>query len=366
MEIPQSSYIKSDLQMMRWNINLPFTYFKGLLTVNHPPVEGTYKLGFGKGVEKPNDKLIKRMCEYIKKDIDKETYYNIAEHSDIIDYLKNDRTFAVEQYMWDMFSRKVMDHITQGEIYYDILQENKDDIQKNAGFSVYDKLFTLLESVGLIPTFSPEEYVQNSNYNRFYIIPVDKYIEKLSEHLQADISAPKYAGNLFGIETEKYGLYSDRDFMCLGVAIRIAEKYWNRKDISIIDIGGGAGHLTYYLHKLGFTNLTTLDVPSVNASAMYFLGSNLPDNNIKFLSPHDFTGKYDLVINVDGLTQMDMGKAREYMNRMYADGTKHFYSVNREVDSFTIGQICPLSRVSRNPFWYRRGYVEEDYIGGLK
>jgi hypothetical protein len=264
-----------------------------------------------------------------------------------------------------MFSSALMDNITQGEHYYNIIKENKDDIQKNVGFTAYDKLFTLMESVGLIPTFSPEEYNLNSNYNRFYIIPVDKYIEKLSSHLKADISAPKYSGNLFGIQTENYGLYNDRDFMCLGVAIRIAEKYWNRKDISIIDIGGGAGHLSYYLYKLGFTNITTLDVPTVNACAMYFLGTNLPGHNIKFKSPHEFTGEYDLVINVDGLTLLDIGKARDYMNKMVSGKTKHFYSVNREIDSFTIGEICPLARVSRSPFWHRRGYVEEDYLGGV-
>ena len=103
----------------------------------------------------------------------------------------------------------------------------------------------------------------------------------------------------------------------------------------------------------------------VNAFAMHFLGSNLPNHGIKFLSPHAFTGDYDLVINVDGLTQIDKDKAEFYTNRMLEDKTKHFYSVNREIDSFTVGEICPLARVSRTPFWHRRGYVEEDYFGGL-
>lgn len=73
----------------------------------------------------------------------------------------------------------------------------------------------------------------------------------------------------------------------------------------------------------------------------------------------------DLVINVDGLTQIDKDKAEFYTNRMLEDKTKHFYSVNREIDSFTISEICSLARVSRTPFWHRRGYVEEDYFGGL-
>ena len=352
---------RPDLQMMKWNVSLPFSYFKGLLMVNHPPVEGTYTLGWGQVNHLADQQLLQKIIDYVLKDVDKEPYFTDL----LVDDMKDGNTNRIHEHMKHMFKSPILNGITQGESYHDMFVKNVDDIRKNAGFAIYDKLFTLMESVGLIPAFSPEDYVQNNNYHRFYIIPVDMYIEKLSKHLDADISAPKYSGDLFGIQTEKYGLYSDRDFMCLGVAIRIAEKYWNKKDISIIDIGGGVGHLSYYLYKLGFKNITTVDVPMVNAFAMHFLGSNLPNHGIKFLSPHAFTGDYDLVINVDGLTQIDKEKAEFYTNRMLEDKTKHFYSVNREIDSFTVGGICSLARVSRTPFWHRRGYVEEDYFGGL-
>jgi 2-polyprenyl-3-methyl-5-hydroxy-6-metoxy-1,4-benzoquinol methylase len=364
--IPFSNPVRPDFKLMNWNVSLPFNYFKGLLLVNRPPVEGTFKVDWGEVCDVVDDDLLEEISDYLIRDIDKESYYDISGHREIINPLKDRNYEQVHNYMKVMFSRAITNDIAQGDQYYRIFTQNKDDIQKNVGFAIYDKIFSLMESVGLIPTFSPEEYNLNNNYHRFYLVPVDVFIEKLSTHLGADINAPKYSGHLFGLKTEKHGLYSDRDLMSLGAAIRIHEKYWNNKNLRIIDIGGGVGHLSYYLYKLGFTNITTLDVPSVNAAAMYFLGTNLPDHNIKFKSPHDFTGDYDLVINVDGITQMKEDLAKVYMNRMHSDGTKHFYSVNREVDSFTVGAICPLARVSRNPFWLRKGYVEEDYFGRLK
>lgn len=365
-QIPFSNPVRPDFELMKWNVSLPFNYFKGLLLVNRPPVEGTFKIDWGKACDVKDDDLLEEICDCFIEDIDKESYYDISGHREIIYLLKHKNYDNIHKYMSYMFTKGVTNDIAQGEKYYKIFTQNENDIQKNVGFAIYDKIFSLMESVGLIPTFSPEEYIINNNYHRFYLVPVDIFIEKLSNHLGADISAPKYSGGLFGLKTEKYGLYSDRDLMSLGAAIRIHEKYWNNKNIKIIDIGGGVGHLSYYLYKLGFTNITTLDVPTVNAAAMYFLGTNLPGHNIKFKSPHEFTGKYDLVINVDGITQMNKDLSKSYMDKMLVDGTKHFYSVNREIDSFTVGSICPLARVSRNPFWLRKGYVEEDYFGRLK
>ena len=52
---------------------------------------------------------------------------------------------------------------------------------------------------------------------------------------------------------------------------------------------------------------------------------------------------------------------KEYMDKIAAK-SKHFLSINREIDEFRVSDICPMKRVSRSPFWYRRGYVEEDYV----
>ena len=52
---------RPDLQMMKWNVSLPFSYFKGLLMVNHPPVEGTYTLGWGQVNHLADQQLLQKI-----------------------------------------------------------------------------------------------------------------------------------------------------------------------------------------------------------------------------------------------------------------------------------------------------------------
>ena len=74
-----------------------------------------------------------------------------------------------------------------------------------------------------------------------------------------------------------------------------------------------------------------------------------------------FRSDFDLVINVDGLTQYSKEAAEGYTSKISAK-TKHFLSINREFDEFRVSDICKMRRISRNQFWLRRGYVEEDYV----
>ena len=145
-----------------------------------------------------------------------------------------------------------------------------------------------------------------------------------------------------------------------GVARAVHAQSGGRFTADAAGEGGGVGHLTYWLNKLGFTDITYVDLPTVTISAMYFLETN-GITDTKFVSTEDFDGKFDLVINVDGLTQYSKMAAENYMSKIEA-GTKHFMSVNREFDEFRVSDICGMRRISRNQFWLRRGYVEEDYV----
>ena len=354
---------------MKWTVKLPSNMFTGFLMINHPPVEGACQFGWGKPVEERDDELLKRVCDYFEERMEKEKLYPnsviwgsiVSTQNEFVDLLKERDYEKLHEYLSHMFAKSVCHGNAQGHEYYDRLLRNVDDIQSNTGFAIYDKFISLFEATGIISAFSPEEYQKSNEFLRFYAVSPDKYVDLLEELMGHNLEAPKYQGNHFGIQTEQHGLYSDRDIMCLGVAIRIAESYWNRKNIRIADIGGGAGHLAYYLHKLGFTDITMIDLPTVSTSAMYFLETNLGKNDIKLISPEEFDGDYDLVVNFDGLTTYGLDSAKTYMNKI-TKNTKHFLSINREIDEFRVSDICEMKRVSRNPFWYRRGYVEEDYI----
>jgi 2-polyprenyl-3-methyl-5-hydroxy-6-metoxy-1,4-benzoquinol methylase len=139
------------------------------------------------------------------------------------------------------------------------------------------------------------------------------------------------------------------------------EAYWNNKDITICDIGSGLGYLPYYLSQLGYKNITHIDIPTITVAAKYFMHINMPELNLKYISPHQFDGKYDLVINFDGLTTFSKKDAEEYADKI-SKNASHFLSINREIDSFRVCDIMNMKRITRNPFWYRRGYIEEDYV----
>lgn len=76
---------------------------------------------------------------------------------------------------------------------------------------------------------------------------------------------------------------------------------------------------------------------------------------------HDPDEKFDLILNVDSLTEMAQNTAREYIvGARYK--TNKFLSINHENNQFTVADIYRAEegiRVSRTPCWARRGYVEE-------
>lgn len=359
---------KKELKMMSWPVRLPSNYFNGFLMITHPPVEGGFQTGWGVGSER-DDKILEDVCDYFEERMKNDSLEAgsmiwggiVPTHAEFVEYLELRNYDMLHNYLSNMFSKPLCHGTAQGEYLYSRLVENKDDIQSNTGFGIYDKFITLFEAVGIIPNFSPEQYQENMSYLNYYTITPDRYLEMLEEAMGVELSAPKYQGKHFGIKTENHGLYSDRDIMCLGIALRISETYWNRKDIKIANIGGGVGYLEYYLKKLGYDNLTMIDLPTVSASAKYFLDTNMSGHGVKLISPEEFDGDYDLVINFDGLTTYGRENAEKYAEKINKNA-KHFLSVNREIDDFRVSELMDMRRISRNPFWYRKGYVEEDYV----
>lgn len=359
---------QKELKMMSWPVRLPSNHFNGFLMISHPPVEGGFKTGWGRCAER-DDKVLEDVCDYFIKRMEKENLEAnsltwggiIPTHAEFVEYLELRNYDMLYQYLSNMFAKPICHGTAQGEFLYKRLVENSNEIQSNTGFGIYDKFITLFEAVGIIPNFSPEQYQNDASYLKYYTIEPDRYMDMLEDAMGCDLSAPKYQGKHFGILTDRHGLYSDRDIMCLGIAMRIAESYWDRKDIRIADIGGGVGYLEYYLNKLGYTNLTMVDLPTVSTSAKYFLDTNLPDHGVNLISPDEFDGDYDLVVNFDGLTTYGRNNAEKYAEKISMNA-KHFLSINREIDEFRVSEIMNMRRISRNPFWYRRGYVEEDYV----
>lgn len=212
-------------------------------------------------------------------------------------------------------------------------------------------------------------------------ISIDEGMDMIQEKLPFSIELPKFIGNREAdILTTKYGILTDRHLHALYLAKRVIELCPDRNS-RILEIGGGLGLLGYYLLKAGYKDYTTIDLAYTNAVQAYFFSKNFADKHlmlsgelpntpyetcIKLLHSCDFewasSNQYDLIVNMDGLTEMPPNDAFKYFISPCAP---LFLSINHEVNDF---RVCELDKSElhrkrnyRYPFWLRDGYVEELY-----
>ena len=71
---------------------------------------------------------------------------------------------------------------------------------------------------------------------------------------------------------------------------------------------------------------------------------------------------YDLVLNVDSLTEIDETVAKEYWV-LIRKKAKKFLSINHEANGFTVAGLIEsdsgIKNTCRSPYWLRGGYIEE-------
>jgi hypothetical protein len=72
---------------------------------------------------------------------------------------------------------------------------------------------------------------------------------------------------------------------------------------------------------------------------------------------------FDVVLNVDSMTEMDRKFADEYAAWIRTNA-KCFLSINHDANPFRVSDLEPLKFMSlqRFPYWMRDGYTEEVYI----
>ena len=199
----------------------------------------------------------------------------------------------------------------------------------------------------------------------------------IEKHLDFDITSPPFIGGRTTTQTP-YGIVTERHCHYLWVMKRILELFPDR-NTRIIEIGAGMGLLGWYLDRLGYKDYTIVDLARVNACQTYFLYKNLPHRNfilsgevgnlfddttsIKILHSTDFINvpknKWDIMINIDGLTEMGESAATTYMD---SDCSPSLLSINHEANAFRVCELKTSKKlVYRYPFWLRDGYVEELY-----
>jgi hypothetical protein len=234
----------------------------------------------------------------------------------------------------------------------------------------YDALRGIGEAIGILRIENPENFYFGSMVNP---VSTDDLIDILEGHFGFQIVFPNPYAEEYGLKTKR-GVASYRAIQGLFQAHRIHELIHRNSNARIVEIGGGLGRTAFYAALFGLSNYTLIDLPMTAAAQAYFLGRSLGEDRIclfgedrpgiQIVPPSAFSGSddyFDLVVNIDSLTEMARDTADQYCAAMQRRSTK-FLSVNHEANNFTVHQVMKdigLSASSRTPYWLRRGYVEE-------
>jgi hypothetical protein len=244
-----------------------------------------------------------------------------------------------------------------------------------------DSLARLAEALGAIRYPYPDAY--SVGYGKPPVIDPEVCLKAIQECLGAEITIPNPFPDEHGFATGQ-GVVSYRMAQALYQAHRISQLVQDIRNPAVLEIGGGLGRTASYARQLGIADYTIVDLPLSSLSQGYFLGRTLGADHlavlgegdcdvpaaVKIVSPKHFLDgkkKYDLIINVDSLTEMSREVASAYLDRIIS-GSARFLSINHEFNPFTVRELLQQRQlkhpVIRTPYAMRDGYVEEYAVLG--
>ena len=233
-----------------------------------------------------------------------------------------------------------------------------------------DHFFALAEYLGIVKYRSPESLISPIRES----VEISPIIEEIIQKVfKKNILFPNIYPGEKGIIT-KFGIATLRVPSAIYQAIQ-TKKYGEK----VCEIGAGLGRTAYFANLLGVKKYTIVDIPIPSLVQGYFLINSLPDVKFSFTGsdsinkgielrvPSDFFNsneKYDLVLNVDSLTEIGKDDAIRYFKEIKKKA-KYFLSINHEYNLFTISELAfefpEFKLISRSRSWIRPGYIEELY-----
>lgn len=243
-----------------------------------------------------------------------------------------------------------------------------------------DQMVELAQALGVI-RWVPREAEQFEAYLKtpyFEPIPAtDDLLEMIEQKLGLPILFPNPFRGERGVGTSR-GLASTRAIAALYQAFRVAQEARLTKQGSVLEIGPGMGRTAYYAVKAGIRRYTTIDIPMGVVAQACFLGAALGPDTLWMLGEdeppaarvrllpstelHLLEGKFEVVLNVDSLTEMGEAGASRYASWIAAHAVT-FLSINQEARDVTIPALAKDALAAadyrRFPYLMRPGYVEE-------
>jgi hypothetical protein len=232
----------------------------------------------------------------------------------------------------------------------------------------YDTLLQTARAVAARRVEYPEAGVDHDDAP-----PVEELLEQLDKAFGFKIDFPNPFAGEIGIRTSR-GIVSYRAAQALFQAYRTRQLVGDPAKANVMEIGAGLGRTAYYALRMGIGRYTIIDIPMTNVAQGYYLSRVLGDDNVslygepgkrlRVLPPvcfRELDEKFDLIVNVDSLTEMAESTAFDYVygaQRL----TRQFLSINHEHNVFTVHSLYRIIygvKAWRSPYWLRRGYVEE-------
>lgn len=251
-----------------------------------------------------------------------------------------------------------------------------------------DKLVLLAEAVGAVACENPEQGVWGNNFR----LPIDQLVQAIESRIGLEIAPPAIDGGLLKI-TGASAQFNERDINAIFTAWSLASILGNLSASSICEIGAGTGRVAYWSWRLGVKSYSLIDLPHINVIQGFYLLKALPDANIRLygepeqasqqgheitIFPANYIGKFEprqfnLVLNQDSFPEIHADIVQEYLMQIRKISRQYFLSINHEScppggENFThisvqqlIDKVGGYTRLSRMPYWLRKGYVMELY-----
>ena len=294
--------------------------------------------------------------------------------------LRQGSTEAVQDLASELYSSPLTHGFSQGAVVTADLR-SRAEARAHVGAITLDRLYRLAEAVGV-------NHVKSAEHGQRTILvgDIDGLMSRIEDAVGVALPSTRQSGSLFGLRI-RGSIYSERHFDGMYAAWRLRElvRKAEVKPPSLLEIGGGAGFLTFYALKFGFQKAAIIDLPHTAITQYIVLATELGAENVQFgnVPSHgvgligtdnprskDFTG-WNAVANVDALPEMPPDVARDYLSRIKAG--QIFLSINQESGIENgdhrqnivadVAASVRLVRKQRNLSWLRTGYVEEVYEG---
>jgi hypothetical protein len=258
---------------------------------------------------------------------------------------------------------------------------HRDRRAPSVAFSYFDKLVSLGEAIGVLPVENPEQG-ENGNWGKNIRLSPDEVASSISKKLGINIAPPAGVIPVAGIVT-KQGLIHYRHINALYMAMRIRDLTTDGDRIA--EFGAGLGLAAFFLRELGRSDITLFDIPITNILSAFFLigvlgedavcleGERIHDDAIKIRANWNCTEVPDrhfkLIANQDSFPEINRRIFDAYVDQIKRLSSGYLLSINHEVGdavaqlnvSRLLGSGSGLERISRSPYWLRKGYVEELY-----